>query len=148
MIYFVPQANKETVVCLTHRWKYTFLGSRELRTQKLVPHQLKTQSLKVLHLKAGVGQYIAMHATLVALDFFLGNFYPSGPFNCISQHFFPLLIVANTGFCVYPQNKTGHPAHYYRQWRQVPVLSARGIQIYSKTCILVCFFFWDCVPKV
>ena len=38
--------------------------------------------LKVLPLRPGVGQYIAMHATLTARDFFLTNFYPSGPFTC------------------------------------------------------------------
>ena len=31
----------------------------------------------------GVGQHIAMHATLTARDFFLNNFYPSGSFTCI-----------------------------------------------------------------
>ena len=39
--------------------------------------------LKVLPLKPGVGQYIAIHATLTARDFFLAYFYSSGPFNCI-----------------------------------------------------------------
>ena len=34
---------------------------------------MRTQSLKVLPLKPGVGQYIAMHATLTARDFFLAN---------------------------------------------------------------------------
>ena len=62
----------------------------------------------------GVGQYIAMHATRTARDFFLANFYPSGPFTRIfSQNVsrvFPVLAVANTGFCVGPQNKIGHPA--------------------------------------
>ena len=38
---------------------------------------------KVLPLKPGVGQYIAMHATLTARDFFFANFYPSGPFTYI-----------------------------------------------------------------
>ena len=33
-----------------------------------------------------VGQYIAMRAMLTAKNFFLVNFYPSGPFTCI---FFP-----------------------------------------------------------
>ena len=46
-------------------------------------HLMRTQSLKVLLLKPGVGQYIAMHATLTARDFFLANFYPSAPFICI-----------------------------------------------------------------
>ena len=38
------------------------------------------ESLKVLPLKPGVGQYIAIHATLTATDVFLANFYSSGPF--------------------------------------------------------------------
>ena len=62
---------------------------------------MRTQSLKVLPLKSGVGQYFAMHATLKARDFFLANFYPPGPFTCIfsktSSNFFPVLAVANTG---------------------------------------------------
>ena len=61
-----------------------------------------------------VGQYIAMHATLTARNFFLANFYPSGPFTCIfsktSSRFFPVLVAANTGSCEGPQNKVGHPA--------------------------------------
>ena len=52
----------------------------ELRTQKLKSHLVRTQSLKVLPLKSGVGQYIAIHATLIARNFFLAYFYPSGPF--------------------------------------------------------------------
>ena len=55
---------------------------RELRTQKLKSHLMRTHSLKVLPLKPGVGQYIALLATLTARDFFLANFYPSGPFTC------------------------------------------------------------------
>ena len=39
--------------------------------------------LKHSPLKPGVGQYIAIHATLTARDFFLAYFYPSGPFTCI-----------------------------------------------------------------
>ena len=62
----------------------SWLRSEEMRTQKLRSHLLrKTQSSKVLPLKPGVGQYIAMHATATARDFFLANFYPSGPFTCI-----------------------------------------------------------------
>ena len=57
--------------------------SGELRTQKLKSHLMKIQSLKVLPLKPGVGQYIAIHATLTARDSFLASFYPSGPFTCI-----------------------------------------------------------------
>ena len=36
-----------------------------------------------------------------------------------------------------PQNRKGHPAHRYRQLMQVPVLSARGIYIGSRTCVIV-----------
>ena len=61
-------------------------GSGELRTQKLKSYFMTTQSVKVFPRKPGVGQYIAMHATLAARDFFLANFYPSGLFTCI---FFP-----------------------------------------------------------
>ena len=88
--------------------------SGELRTQKLKFHLVRTQSSNVLLLKRGVGQYIAIHAALSARDFFLADFYPSGPFTCIfsktSPDFFPVLAVANTGSCVGPQNKIGHPA--------------------------------------
>ena len=45
--------------------------SGELRTQKLKCRPVRTQSLKVRPLKHRVGQYIAMHATLTAMDFFL-----------------------------------------------------------------------------
>ena len=50
--------------------------SGELRTQKLKSHLVRIQSLNVLPLKPGVGQYIAIHATLTARDFFLAYFYP------------------------------------------------------------------------
>ena len=86
---------------------------------------MRTQSLKVLPLKPGVGQYIAMHATLTAKDFFPAKFYPFSPFTCIFFQnlfrVFPVLAVANTGTCVGLQN-TMSPC-----WMQVPVLSARGI---------------------
>ena len=74
---------------------------------------MRTQSVNVFPLKPGVGQSIAICATLTARDFFLAYFYPSGPFNFIfskiSHSFLPVLIVANTGSCVGPQNKIGHP---------------------------------------
>ena len=57
--------------------------SGELRTQKLKSHLMRRQSLHVLPLKPGVRQYIVMHATLIARDFFLANFFPSCPFTCI-----------------------------------------------------------------
>ena len=45
-----------------------------LRTQKLKTRLLRTQSLKVLPLKPGIGQYMAKHASPTAWDFFLDNF--------------------------------------------------------------------------
>ena len=58
-------------------------GNGELRMQKLKSHLVRTHRLNVLPLKPGVGQYIAIHATLTAWDFFLAYFYPSSPFTCI-----------------------------------------------------------------
>ena len=79
--------------------------------QKLKSHLMRTQSLKVLPLKPGIGQYIATHATLTARDFFLDDFYPSSPFTRIFfqnlSQVFPVLAAANTGSCVGPQNKIG-----------------------------------------
>ena len=40
--------------------------SGEQRTQKLKSHLVRTQSLNVLPLKPGVGQYVAIHASLTA----------------------------------------------------------------------------------
>ena len=90
-------------------------SSGELWTQKLKFHLLKTQSLKVLPLNPGVGHYIAIHATLTARDFFLAHFYlpaHSPAFFQSLSRVFPLLAVANTGSCVCPQNKIGHPTHH------------------------------------
>ena len=88
--------------------------SGELWTQKFKSHLVRTQSLNILPLKPGVGQYIAIHATLTARNFFLAYFYPSAPFTCIFfqniSRLCPVLAVANTGSCVDPQNKIGHPA--------------------------------------
>ena len=55
----------------------------ELRDAEIKVQSVRLQSLKVLPLKPGVGQYIAIHATLTARDFFLAYFYTSGPFTCI-----------------------------------------------------------------
>ena len=57
--------------------------SEELRTQKLKSQLVRTQSLNVLPLRSGVGQYVAIHATLTARNFFLAYFYPSNPFTCV-----------------------------------------------------------------
>ena len=99
---------KQVIPMLSH--------SGELRTQKLKSHLVRTQSLNVLPLKFGVGQYIAVYAMLTARDFFLAYLYLSGPFTCTFfffqnlSRFFPVLAVANSGSCVGPQNKIGHPA--------------------------------------
>ena len=71
--------------------------SGELRTQKWKSHLVRIQSLKVLPLKPGVGQYIAILRS-AQLHFFQN---PS--------RFFPVLTVANTGSRVGPQSKIGHP---------------------------------------
>ena len=69
-------------------------------------HLVRPQSLNVLPLKPGVDQYIAIHATLTARDFFLAYFYSSSPFTCIFfqnlSRFFPVLAVANTWFLCRP----------------------------------------------
>ena len=85
--------------------RYSVPLSGELRTQKLKSHLVRTQSLNVLPLKPGVGQYIAIHATLTARDFILAYFYSSGPFTCIfpkSLPISPVLAVANTWFLYGP----------------------------------------------
>ena len=69
-------------------------------------HLVRTQSLNVLPFKPGVGQYMAVHATLTVRDFFLAYFYPSSPLTCIFfqnlSRFFPLLAVANIWFLCRP----------------------------------------------
>ena len=66
-------------------------------------------------LKPGVGQYIAIHATLTARDFFLPCLFL--PFRPIHLHFFQILsrfflrwLWLKHGTCVGQQNKIGHPA--------------------------------------
>ena len=70
--------------------------------------------LNVLPLKPGVGQYVAIHATLTAMDFFLADLYSSSPFTCIlpktSSDFFMCWLWLTHGSCVGPRNKIGHPA--------------------------------------
>ena len=50
---------------------YSSPRSGELRAQKIKSHLVRTQSLNVLPFKPGVGQYIAIHATLTAREFFV-----------------------------------------------------------------------------
>ena len=71
--------------------------SGELQTQKLKSHLVRTQSLNVLPLKPGVSQYIAIHATITARDFFLAYFYPSGPFTCIFPKHLPIFSSVGSG---------------------------------------------------
>ena len=59
--------------------------SGELRTQKLKSHLVRTQSSNVLPFKPGVGQYIAIHATLTAKGVLPCLFLP---FQSIHLHFF------------------------------------------------------------
>ena len=109
-VYGINQSSLATL--LFFLFFILFSRSGELRTQKLKSHLVRTQSLNVLPLKSGVGQYIAIHVMLTARNFFLAYFYPSGPFTCIFfqnlSQFFPVLAVANTGSCVGPQNEIGH----------------------------------------
>ena len=97
------------VVNCTLQFKFSeqISHSGELQMPKLKSHLVRTQSLSVLPLKPGVGQYIAIHATLTARDFFLAYVYPSGLFTCIFSKtspicFFPVLAVANTWFLCRP----------------------------------------------
>ena len=84
--HFIPSESKRNfrirVDSGSHPTNF-YSRSGELRTQKLKSNLLRTQSLKVLRLKPEVGQYAAIYATLTDRDFFLANFYPSGPFTCI-----------------------------------------------------------------
>ena len=78
-------------------------------------HLVRTHSLYVLPLKPSVGQYTAIHAMLTARDFFLTYWFStflvhSPAFFPKPPDFFPMLVVANTGSCVGPQNRIGHPA--------------------------------------
>ena len=109
----IMESSDSSLIILSH----LFLvepRSGELRMQKLKSHLVRTQSLNVLPLKPGVGQYIAMHATLTARDFFLAYFYTSSPFTCIfsktSPDFSLCWLWLTHGSCVGLQNKLGHPA--------------------------------------
>ena len=98
--------------------------SGELRMQKLKSHLVRTQSLNVLPLKPGVSQYIAIHATLTARNFFLISTLPVH-----SPAFFPkpLPIVSCVG-CDWHRFLC-RPAEWNRSacWMRVPMLSALGI---------------------
>ena len=80
--------------------------SGELRTQKLKSYLVRTQSLNILPLKPGVGQYIAIHAMLTARDFssLLISTLPvlAPAFLPKPLPIFPVLAVANTWFLCRP----------------------------------------------
>ena len=76
-------AQLQVGLCILSPLSVLFFHSGEQRMQKLKSHLMRTQSLNVVPLQPGVGQYIAKHAMLTAREFFLANFYPSGPFTCI-----------------------------------------------------------------
>ena len=61
--------------------------------KKLETHLSKTQTSKCFPFEPGAGLYIAVHATFTAGDFFLGDFYPSGPFTCIFSKPSPEFVV-------------------------------------------------------
>ena len=88
-------------------WALPFWWPRsgELRTQKLKSHLVRTQSLNVLPFTPGVGQYIAIHATLTARDF---SFLLISTLPVHSPAFFPKPLPIFS--CVGLQNKIGHPA--------------------------------------
>ena len=69
--------------------------SGELRTRKLKSHLVRTQSLNVLPLKPGGGQY-----KLTARDFFLAYFHPSGPFIFIFPKTSPDFSCVGCGYMV------------------------------------------------
>ena len=80
--------------------------------------ELKVPSVENTELKDSPfkawGRSVLSHTYMAARDFFLANFYPSGPFTCIFfqnlSQVFNVLATANTGSCVGPQNKIGHLA--------------------------------------
>ena len=95
-----------------HHGQYSLTWSLLHSFTQMTLAYLWTSSL--LHLKPGVGQYIATHATLAARGFFLANFNLPVCLPAFFQNLcwaFPVLAVANTASCLCPQNKIGHPAH-------------------------------------
>ena len=77
-----------------------------------VPSVENSELPKVLPLKPGVGQNIAMHASSTAMNFFLISTFPvhSTSFFSGLSLVFLALTVANTAPCMSPQRKFGHRA--------------------------------------
>ena len=80
----------------------------KLRTQKLKSRLSNIESLKIIPLKPGKGQYIAIHATLTARNFFLANFCPSDPFSCIFSKTFPEFLQHNHADLKHVLKETSH----------------------------------------
>ena len=101
--------------------------------EMMIPPVEITELSKVLPLKLGISQNIAVHVSPTAGNFFLCNFYLLGPFSFIFSNplytFSRVLDVANAGTLV-AQGIKCHPARRQKGLIQVPVsvLSARGIQ--------------------
>ena len=108
-------------------------------------HLVRTQSLNVLPFKPGVGQYIAIHATLTARDFFLAYFNPFGPFTCI---FFPKPL-SNFPVLADPQWRAADaeikvPSGENTELKRSP-FKAWSRSVYSHTCCAYCQGFLPCV---
>ena len=78
----------------------------------------------VLPRKPGVGQNIATHASTTARNFFLVQIftYPTHSPSFISKSSpscCTIIVIADSRVGL--QNKTGHPAHNYKRFKQVPV---------------------------
>ena len=81
----LPHVGQRLAMFDPHSW--------ELRAQTLKSQLVRLQSLNVLPLKPGVGQYIAIYAMFTAKDFFLAYFYPSSPFTCTFSKTFHNLFI-------------------------------------------------------
>ena len=91
---------------------FVFLVMGAVDAEIKVPSGENTE-LKRPAFKRGGDQYIAIHATLTARDFFLAYFYPSGPFTRTFPDLSRFLLCwlwLTHGSSVGPQNKIGHPA--------------------------------------
>ena len=111
--------------------------------QKLKSQLMRTQSLNVLPLEPGVGQYIAIEATLTARDFFLTYFYPSSPFNCIFSKPLPNLFLCWLWLTPVPvwasrikEVTLPHAGSRFECPRNINRLQG------------MCYCFWFCVPKL
>ena len=102
--YLSPVLSTNQPTCCVSCLSSTPPPPNELRMQKFKSHLMKTQSLNVLPLKPGEGQYIAINATLTARDFFLISTLPvhSPAFFPKPLLISPVLAVADTWFLCGP----------------------------------------------